>query len=281
MIVTCPACTSRYQFGEDKLKGRSAKITCPKCSHVYIVHPPTMEPALNAETWPSAAAEDTDANTDGPEPSVDIDSADFTEHGVTWKVRQGLGLVHDFSTLAEVREALDDDIIGDTDEISHDGRMFQRISTIDDLDAHFRHVWELARSGEVKTEETQHMIIGDDGDEDAPTTIVRTGNALTTGLDDPPDEADGATPLPPPAAPLSVVPSSARGGSESPTEELAPTLTGAAAPSTSAIPSAPGAAAAAAAESSSRLPLIALLLVVVAVIVLILWSQGVFNGLGG
>ena len=40
MIVTCPSCSARYKFDEAKLKGRAAKITCPKCAHKFLVRPP-------------------------------------------------------------------------------------------------------------------------------------------------------------------------------------------------------------------------------------------------
>lgn len=39
MIVTCPACSSRYKLDESKVTGRGAKITCPKCKHVFVVYP--------------------------------------------------------------------------------------------------------------------------------------------------------------------------------------------------------------------------------------------------
>lgn len=39
MIVTCPACSSRYKLDESKVTGRGAKITCPKCKHAFVVYP--------------------------------------------------------------------------------------------------------------------------------------------------------------------------------------------------------------------------------------------------
>ena len=37
MVVTCPSCSARYRLNPDKMKGRGAKITCPKCAHVFVV----------------------------------------------------------------------------------------------------------------------------------------------------------------------------------------------------------------------------------------------------
>lgn len=38
MIVNCPACEARYRIPEDKIKGKGARITCPKCSHKFAVY---------------------------------------------------------------------------------------------------------------------------------------------------------------------------------------------------------------------------------------------------
>lgn len=38
MIVNCPSCSSRYRIRDEKIKGRGARITCPNCSHKFVVH---------------------------------------------------------------------------------------------------------------------------------------------------------------------------------------------------------------------------------------------------
>ncbi len=37
MVITCPSCAARYRLSPDKIQGRGAKITCPKCAHVFVV----------------------------------------------------------------------------------------------------------------------------------------------------------------------------------------------------------------------------------------------------
>ncbi len=37
MVVPCPSCAARYRLSPEKIQGRGAKITCPKCSHVFVV----------------------------------------------------------------------------------------------------------------------------------------------------------------------------------------------------------------------------------------------------
>ncbi len=41
MIVSCESCKSRYKLDDNKITGRGAKITCPKCKHVFVVLAPT------------------------------------------------------------------------------------------------------------------------------------------------------------------------------------------------------------------------------------------------
>ncbi|MEE2827772.1 MAG: zinc-ribbon domain-containing protein [Myxococcota bacterium] len=55
MVVTCPSCSARYRLNPSKMKGRGAKITCPKCSHVFVIF------ADGASGSASDAASDTDA----------------------------------------------------------------------------------------------------------------------------------------------------------------------------------------------------------------------------
>ncbi len=56
MIVTCPACSSRYKLDESKVTGRGAKITCPKCKHVFVVYPGGATSPLPDTAAPAAAA---------------------------------------------------------------------------------------------------------------------------------------------------------------------------------------------------------------------------------
>lgn len=55
MIVTCEKCSARYKLDDAKVTGRGAKITCPRCRHVFIVyregavHPPTQTPTVLPE----------------------------------------------------------------------------------------------------------------------------------------------------------------------------------------------------------------------------------------
>ncbi len=37
MVITCPNCEAKYKLPGDNLKGRGAKITCPRCSHVFVI----------------------------------------------------------------------------------------------------------------------------------------------------------------------------------------------------------------------------------------------------
>lgn len=46
MIVTCPTCSARFQYGDARFQGaRSKRFKCPKCSSVFEVLNPAMAPA--------------------------------------------------------------------------------------------------------------------------------------------------------------------------------------------------------------------------------------------
>ena len=37
MVITCPNCQAKYKLPGKKLEGRGAKITCPRCSHIFVI----------------------------------------------------------------------------------------------------------------------------------------------------------------------------------------------------------------------------------------------------
>jgi predicted Zn finger-like uncharacterized protein len=243
MVITCPSCSARYRLNPDKIKGRGAKITCPKCSHIFVVFadggstpgtslpeppeaaaspPPTTPPqaasslgagdrstassalarrdkdtttgafravGLADREVPSAsttgsirvvapgprksrravatidtnsslpavdktgdkiempAVEEGDAPAyDGPEPTSASD-LDFREVGITtWKVKVAIGLIYDFSDIATLKKYLTDKKVTEDDLISHDGKDWDRIGDIGDLDQHFIETWKSARA---------------------------------------------------------------------------------------------------------------------------------------
>ena len=52
MVITCPSCSARYRLNPDKIQGRGAKITCPKCTHVFVVFTDQDEAASPPEPPP-------------------------------------------------------------------------------------------------------------------------------------------------------------------------------------------------------------------------------------
>ncbi len=88
MVITCPACSARYRLNPDKIKGRGAKITCPKCSHVFVVFSDASTGATGeapaAAPPPPAPRKDADTTT-GAFRAVGLDEADIP--GTTGKIR--------------------------------------------------------------------------------------------------------------------------------------------------------------------------------------------------
>lgn len=156
MIVSCEACQSRYKLDDSKVSGKGAKITCPKCKHVFIVRPP--EPAAEDATmaFPRGAPlsadppepKDPTAALGDPEPTevraakgdVAAQAAmlDFRKVGVVaWKVKVKIGLIYDFSDIKTLRKYIAEGRVTPADVISHDGKNWRQIGEIGDLDTFF------------------------------------------------------------------------------------------------------------------------------------------------
>jgi predicted Zn finger-like uncharacterized protein len=158
VIVSCEACQSRYKLDDSKVSGKGAKITCPKCKHVFIVRAPepaaedaTMafpRPAPPAPPPAPARAVDTTVPLGEPEPTevraskgdVAAQAAmlDFRKVGViAWKVKVKIGLIYDFSDIKTLRKYISEGRVTAADVISHDGKNWRQIGEIGDLDTFF------------------------------------------------------------------------------------------------------------------------------------------------
>ncbi|MBN2797561.1 MAG: zinc-ribbon domain-containing protein [Deltaproteobacteria bacterium] len=236
MIVTCPECQARYKVDEAKIKGRGAKISCPKCQHVFVVYKD------------ASGGEGADAG-DGP-----IADRDFHQVGVTWLVRRGMGLVDEFSDLAWLMDQLEEGEVDLRDAISFDaGRSWTLLSAVADLEAFFEDVWERAQRGEIDASPVDDTG-GDEDDDDAPTTIVNRNAELADAIRRAVQES-GSTPAPAPVSPPPAAPAvepPVAPAQDTPAEPAAPVqpeppakASGEHAPATPAASSAPRAPAAA------------------------------------
>jgi predicted Zn finger-like uncharacterized protein len=62
MVITCPSCSARYRLGEDRMRARGAKVTCPRCSHVFVVLRDEPLAAAGPPSLPSSSALDQPAD---------------------------------------------------------------------------------------------------------------------------------------------------------------------------------------------------------------------------
>ncbi len=67
MVITCPSCSARYRLNPDKIKGRGAKITCPKCTHIFVVFSDQA-----SQSTPGAAAPQVPPIAKGPDTAGDL-----------------------------------------------------------------------------------------------------------------------------------------------------------------------------------------------------------------
>ena len=200
MIVTCPSCSARYKVNESKIKGRSAKITCPRCGHRFLFD-------RGGDEQGGAAV-----------PPADLD---FSEVGITWKVRAQSGTLS-FTRLSQLESWLRDGTVEDIDQISFNDRKWYYIEQIPDRARYFAEIHRKASRGELDVGGGDE----DEDDSDAPTTIA--GGRGGPG--------DGASPFATTAAPdaeaeeVSVVEEVADEPAPAPPKPVAPAAPAPAAP---------------------------------------------------
>jgi predicted Zn finger-like uncharacterized protein len=168
MNVSCPSCRARYRVSDDKIKGRGAKITCPKCAHRFVVY----------------------RSEDG---TPDVGGMDFRTMGLMWKASRGVGLVHEFHDLDGLRELMSDGRVDHHFRITLDGHTWTPLDAVPDLDAWFFERWQAAKRGEIKAVEQPRAEADDEAD--APTMIAGRGSSLASEI----RQAVSAEATPPPA----------------------------------------------------------------------------------
>jgi predicted Zn finger-like uncharacterized protein len=169
MIVSCERCGARYKLDDSKVTERGAKITCPRCRHIFVVYPENVaKPATAAPSapTPSPAA----APPPAAEKKVSAENLNFRDVGIpSWKVKVKIGLIYDFGDIKTLRKYLQEGRVTSEDVISHDGKNWKSIGEIPDLDAYFVMVYEDAKR--VRYERSKNMF-----DDEDPTHIVGMGS---------------------------------------------------------------------------------------------------------
>ncbi len=176
MIVTCDHCGARYKLDDSKISGRGAKITCPRCRHVFVVYkdqgapeglaaPPAAASATVAPPTPAAAP--------APPAALDVHALDFRKVGIqSWKVKVKIGLVYDFSDYKTLSKYISDGRVTSSDLLSHNGTDWSAIGEIPNLKQHFVDVYVQAEA-DLKAEADQAAeTVTDFDDDDGPTNII-------------------------------------------------------------------------------------------------------------
>ncbi len=245
MVITCPNCQAKYKLPGKRLEGRGAKITCPRCSHVFVifnkerqdsgqhaavsVDTDALQPASRRVTPPGptrasqsgevsapvgaqlpgglraedifstdyaaeAAEEDEqearspssfeppsfgvsrdrprpeevpsgpqqlfDDHVSGSDPAEEVQPApapggtpsetlDFKAVGVTtWKVKVAIGLTYDFADIATLRRSIRNGKVTAEDQISHDGKAWDRIGEDPELEVYLQRTFEALQAAE-------------------------------------------------------------------------------------------------------------------------------------
>jgi predicted Zn finger-like uncharacterized protein len=138
MIVTCDHCGAKYNLDPTKVQGRGARITCPKCAHVFTVY------KENAD-----AGSESNASVEEPAPSTELDvyNLNFKSVGIrSWKVKVKIGLVYDFSDYKTLEKYIRDGRVSGTDLLSYDGQNWVSINDAGDLKAYFVGVYQTCQA---------------------------------------------------------------------------------------------------------------------------------------
>ena len=149
IVVNCDSCDARYELDARKIKGKGARIRCPKCDARIIVYKPA-----DAETPDEAAPPAPAANR-----PTSADALDFREVGISaWKVKVKIGLIYDFSDVRTLRKYIQDGRVTADDLLSQDGAEWLRIGDISDLDAHFIDAYVAARDASEDPENLEPEV---------------------------------------------------------------------------------------------------------------------------
>ena len=182
MIVSCPQCQARYKLDPNKIAARGAKITCPRCRHVFVVYPEVNEDGATTglttqereRPRPKGLQEDPTApvhRVKKPKPKRSAEDLDFRKVGIaSWKVKVKIGLVYDFSDIKTLRKYIQDGRVTPEDVISHNAKDWATIGDIPDLDAYFVEVYD--REEDALANGRQ----GNEFEEDTPTNVVGMGS---------------------------------------------------------------------------------------------------------
>lgn len=166
MIVQCERCSARYRLEDTKITGRGARITCPRCRHVFVVYPDGINPAPTVDTAPAAPEA---VAPEAPVARRSAEGLDFATVGIaSWKVKVKIGLVYDFSDIKTLKKYIQDGRVTAEDAISHDGASWTVIGDIPQLDAWFVKVYHDAQA-RLEAARAENFS------EDEPTTIVGAG----------------------------------------------------------------------------------------------------------
>ena len=179
--VQCDSCAARYKLDESRIKGKGARITCPKCGHQFVVYkqdiddPDDDEPATIVATRdqifpPAALASSTGAKEAAavatPPEAVDLaqapavprpasaDDLDWRAVGLTsFKVKVSFGLVYDFSDVTTLKKYISDKKVQNTDSVSMDGKVWLLLGELGDLDTWFIDKWVELKTQRLDDEE--------------------------------------------------------------------------------------------------------------------------------
>src|SRR4029453_2225908 len=178
------------KLDDSKITGRGAKITCPRCRHLFVVYRTANDgaPPHNGAAGTSGGYSGSSGGYPGvppqaappasppavPEPAIDVHSLDFRRVGIpSWKVKVKIGLVYDFSDYRTLRKNIQDGRVTPGDHLSYEPETWVPIASIPDLEQYFIDTY-VKRQAEAKPDGREA------GEDDGPTVIVGAGTLASS-----------------------------------------------------------------------------------------------------
>jgi len=154
MIITCPSCSTKFTIDENKIKGKSVKLKCSRCGHLFT-------PAIEQ-----------------PKPEKEIENVLSPEK----PPEEATGKAQDFKT-GEEGKPMDDELKSAIDEALKEFQLTESKTASASTDVDF--------GEDVKPE---NEIIGDLGFSEKEKTQSKDDEFVASGFDLKPDDVLGATP---------------------------------------------------------------------------------------
>lgn len=159
MIISCPACATRYNIDPKALGEKGRKVRCSNCAHQWIQAPPVSEEEMDLPQGLRAALA----------PEQEDEDTQLWDGSGEDQVLDQFGVEDDIPAEQPARDALEQDY-PEQDETNLAGQFLED----DDLNASQRVLHEIGNQDDMDEDDYHHQSYQQDIAEDMPQTVQET-----------------------------------------------------------------------------------------------------------